>query len=68
VFKKFGTTSISVSLPALAGAKMILGGKAETGVYAPECLDPLDFLEMMGYIGWNPSFNEEISKEITFGD
>jgi saccharopine dehydrogenase (NAD+, L-lysine-forming) len=66
VFKKFGTTSVSVSLPALAGAKMILGGKAENGVYAPECLDPLDFLEMMGTIGWNPSFNVEISKEVSF--
>lgn len=66
VFKKFGTTSVSVSLPALAGAKMILDGKAENGVYAPECLNPVDFLEMMGNIGWKPAFNEEISREITF--
>ncbi len=66
VFKKFRTTSVSVSLPALAGAKMILDGKAENGVHAPECLDPLDFLEMMGKIGWNPSFNEEISRKVTF--
>jgi saccharopine dehydrogenase (NAD+, L-lysine-forming) len=62
VFKKFGTTSISVALPALAGAKMILEGKAENGVYAPECLNPLDFLKMMGSIGWKPSFNEEDSR------
>ncbi len=66
VFKKFGTTSVSVSLPALAGAKMILAGDTENGVYAPECLDPLYFLEMMGKIGWKPSFNVEISQKITF--
>jgi saccharopine dehydrogenase-like NADP-dependent oxidoreductase len=66
VFNKFGTTSISVSLPALTGAKMILTGKAENGVYAPECLDPLYFLQMMGTIGWSPSFDVEVSRKVTF--
>jgi saccharopine dehydrogenase-like NADP-dependent oxidoreductase len=60
VFKKFGTTSIAVALPAVAGAKMILKGKSEIGVISPECLDPKAFLTEMSEIGWAVKYEEEI--------
>ena len=60
VFKKFGTTTIAVALPAVAGAKMILKGKAELGVISPECLDPNEFLIELAEMGWSVKYEEEI--------
>lgn len=60
VFRKFGTTTIAVALPAIAGARMILKGKTESGVLSPECLDPIVFLKEMAGLGWSVQFDEEI--------
>ncbi|MCF8070459.1 MAG: saccharopine dehydrogenase NADP-binding domain-containing protein [Desulfobacterales bacterium] len=60
VFRRFGTTTIAVALPAVAGAKMILKGKAEPGVISPECLDPVRFLKEMAQLGWAVKFDEDI--------
>lgn len=61
-FKKFGTTTIAVALPAMAGAKLILKNATEDGVIAPECLDPVEYLKEMASLGWPVSFNEKIEK------
>ncbi len=62
VFRKFGTTNIAVALPAVAGAKMILKGKADFGVIAPECLNPKEFLNEMAEAGWSVKYEEEIGR------
>ena len=65
IYKKFGTINIYVALPAIAGAKMCVGGLAEKGVIGPECLDPIKFLKMMADMGWPVKFHETISKEVS---
>ena len=64
LYRKFGTTKISVALPAIAGAKMCMGGDADKGVIPPECLDAVKFLKMMAEIGWPVKFHEVCSKEV----
>lgn len=64
LYRKFGTTKISVALPAIAGAKMCMQGKADRGVIPPECLDAVKFLKAMAEIGWPVKFHEVLSKEV----
>jgi len=65
VYRKLGTTEIGVALPAVAGAKMCVGGDTDKGVIAPECLDAVKFLKMMAETGCPVKFHEECSKEAT---
>lgn len=64
LYRKFGTTKISVALPAIAGAKMCMQSEADRGVIPPECLDPVKFLKAMAEIGWPVKFQEVCSKDI----
>ena len=64
LYRKFGTTKISVALPAIAGAKMCMQSEADRGVIPPECLDPVKFLKAMAEIGWPVKFHEVLSKEV----
>lgn len=64
LYRKFGTTKISVALPAIAGAKMCMRRETVSGVIPPECLDAVKFLKMMAEIGWPLKFHESCSKEV----
>jgi len=63
MYQKFGTTNIAVAFPASVGAKICMGGEAERGVIAPECLDPIKFLKTMADMGWPLKFHETVSKQ-----
>jgi len=63
-YKKFGTTNISVALPAIVGAKMCMEDNIDRGVIAPECLDPIKFLKIMSDMGAPVKFHEVLSKEV----
>ena len=66
LFRQFGSYLIGVALPAVAGAKMCLAGKTDTGVISSECLDPLTFFKYMAELGVPVSFDEKIIKETVF--
>ena len=65
IYKKFGTLNIYVALPVIAGAKMCVGGFADKGVIAPECLDPIKFMKTMADMGWPLKFKETTSKSVS---
>ncbi len=58
IYKKFGASNIYVALPAVVGAKMCVEGKADRGVIAAECLNPIEFLKGMTAMGWPLKFRE----------
>lgn len=65
-YRKFGATRIDVALPAVVGAKMCMEGKADRGVIAAECLDPVEFLKRTADMGAPVKFHEVCSKHVTF--
>lgn len=66
VYKKLGTTIISVALPAAVGAKMCVKGNADKGVISSECLDPKTFLKMIAETGAPLKLNETLIKDEYF--
>ena len=58
IYRKFGASNIYVAAPAVVGAKMCVQGKADRGVIAAECLEPLEFLKEMTEIGAPVRFRE----------
>ncbi|GAH42323.1 unnamed protein product, partial [marine sediment metagenome] len=64
-YRRFGTTSIFVAIPAIVGAKMCIEGDADRGIIAPECLDPIKFLKMMAAMGAPAKFHEVCSREVS---
>jgi len=64
-YRKSGTTEIAAAVPVIVGAKMCMGGGADRGLIAPECLDPTKFLKMMADMGAPVKFHEECSKEVS---
>ena len=65
LFRKFGTTTVFVSIPAIVGAKMCMAGDADNGITAPECLDPIKFLKLMDDMGAPALFREVCSKKVS---
>ena len=65
VYRRLGTTKIGVALPAIVGAKMCVGGDADKGIIAPECLDAVKFLRLMAATGCPVKFHEVCSKEVS---
>lgn len=65
LYRKFGTANVFVALPAIVGAKMCMESDTQRGVIAPECLDPMDFLEMMADMGAPLKFDEIFSKKVS---
>ena len=65
LFRKFGTTTVFVAIPAIVGAKMCMAGDADSGITAPECLDPIKFLKMMADMGAPAKFHEVCSREVS---
>lgn len=64
IFKRLGTTKISVALPMVVGAKMCMEGDAGHGVIFPECLNPMKFMRRMSEMGWPLNFTETALKEV----
>ena len=64
-YRKSGTTEIATAVPVIVGAKMCMGGGADRGLIAPECLDPTKFLKMMADMGAPVKFQEVCSKEVS---
>ena len=65
LFRRFGTELIAVALPAIVGAKMCVEGRSESGVIAPECLDPREFLSRMARAGAPVRFREVVVREVS---
>jgi len=65
IYRRLGTTKIGVALPAVVGAKMCVGGDADKGIIAPECLDAEEFFKVMAETGCPIKFNEVISREVS---
>ena len=65
MFRRLGTTRVFVAAPAIVAAKMSIKGDAETGVIAPECLDPIKFLKMMADQGVPVKFQQTVSRSVT---
>ncbi|CAB1059141.1 hypothetical protein D1BOALGB6SA_3899 [Olavius sp. associated proteobacterium Delta 1] len=66
LFRKFGSSIIGVSLPAVVGARMCMAGNTDTGVISSECLDPNIFFRKMAAMGSPVSFDEKIIKRTLF--
>ena len=66
VYRRFGTTTIGVALPAVVGAKMCVGGIADKGVTCPECLDPVTFFKMTADAGAPVSLHEVFARELSY--
>ncbi|MCD6599730.1 MAG: saccharopine dehydrogenase NADP-binding domain-containing protein [Dehalococcoidia bacterium] len=64
LYRKFGTTKVSVALPSIVGAKMCTESNTKRGVISPECLDPIRFLNTMTATGWSLKFDEVCSKQV----
>lgn len=58
VYRRFGTVTIGVALPAVVGAKMCVKGGPDKGVTCAECLDPDMFFEMIVDAGAPVSLHE----------
>lgn len=58
MYDAYGTSIISVALPAVIGAKMIFEG-AIKGVIHPQDLDPNRFIELMRKSGWKNTWEEK---------
>jgi len=65
MFRRLGTTSVFVAAPATVAAKMCIEGEAESGVIAPECLDPIKFLRKMAETGVPIGFHETLSRTVS---
>lgn len=63
LFRRFGTELIGVALPAVVGAKMCVEGRSKSGVIAPECLDPREFLGRMARAGAPVKFRKIVIRE-----
>ena len=63
LFRRFGTELIAVALPAVVGAKMCVEGRSKSGVIAPECLDPKEFLKRMARAGAPVKFRKIVIRE-----
>ena len=63
LFRRFGTELIEVALPAVVGAKMCVEDRGESGVIAPECLDPREFLRRMAGAGAPVKFRKIVIRE-----
>lgn len=57
-FKSFGTSKISVALPAVVGAKMLASENMQKGVIFPHDLDSNVFLDTMSRMGFVHRFYE----------
>jgi saccharopine dehydrogenase-like NADP-dependent oxidoreductase len=66
LFRSFGTSHIGVAMPAVVGAGMCLEGDTDTGVISSECLEPAIFFKKMAAMGLPLSFEEKITKQISF--
>jgi saccharopine dehydrogenase-like NADP-dependent oxidoreductase len=66
LFRTFGTSHIGVALPAVVGARMCLQGDTSTGVISSECLDPAIFFKEMAAMGLPLTFEEKITKQVSF--
>jgi saccharopine dehydrogenase-like NADP-dependent oxidoreductase len=64
--RTFGTSHIGVALPAVVGAIMCLQGDTGSGVISSECLDPAIFFKKIATMGLPFSFEEKITKQISF--
>jgi saccharopine dehydrogenase-like NADP-dependent oxidoreductase len=64
--RTFGTSHIGVALPAVVGAIMCLQGDTGSGVISSECLDPAIFFKKIATMGLPLSFEERITKQISF--
>lgn len=60
MYKAYGTSIISVALPAAIGAKMAVEG-TEKGIIHPQDLDPNRFIELMRQSGWNNKWEEKVT-------
>ena len=58
MYDTYGTSNISVSLPAVVGAKMICRKDSPSGVIFPQDLDAQMFLDLMEKSGYEHKFNE----------
>ena len=65
LYRKFGTTDVTVALAAIAGAKMCVKGQTAKGVISPECLDPMKFLKVIADMGAAVKFHEMLSKKVS---
>ena len=58
MFDLYGTSNISVALPAFIGAKMICTENNPKGVIFPHDLNPQTFLDLMEKTGYEHKFYE----------
>jgi saccharopine dehydrogenase-like NADP-dependent oxidoreductase len=66
LYRTFGTSHIGVALPAVVGAGMCLEGDTDAGVISSECLEPEIFFKKMAAMGLPLTFEEKITKQISF--
>lgn len=65
-YQVYGTTLVYVALPALVGAKMCTQGEVESGVLAPDVLEPGRFFKGMAARGMPFMFEETFVKQTVF--
>ena len=66
LYQTFGTTQVTIPLPAVVGAKMCMNGMTEAGIIFPECLNPDEFFRSMADMGAPIVLRERITCEKTF--
>lgn len=60
MYQAYGTSIISVALPAAIGAKMAVEGTVK-GIVHPQDLDPNRFIDLMRASGWKNQWQEKIT-------
>jgi saccharopine dehydrogenase (NAD+, L-lysine-forming) len=60
LYNRFGSFHIGVSLPAVVGTKLCLGGHVDAGVISSECLEPKRFFQISADMGAPVEFGERI--------